>query len=287
MLRKLLFLFICFFYFPCIFAKINSGECPPWVKGDFPKKNNNTYYFKVEEGSGNTLANAVNDADLLLVSSLMRAAGVSVSGSQIEKQLYKFNNGQTDEQLISEYNYNFELGSVHMAFKAVDRYWEKNNNGYTCKVLYEVAYNPSDVRYDPVEYSSKYGARGLWRSAIIPGWGQMYKKSYAKGVAILTVEAAAITTAIIFDNRYSSYIRKGHSTTNSNAIKFYNDKANQAKNIRNGFIAGAAAVYVYNIVDDIVAKGKLRYINPKGKNLSIAPYVDTNNCAGFSLAFNF
>ena len=270
-----------------ILAKTTSGECPPWVKGDYPPKSNDTYYFMQTDGSGHTVNEAIKDADLVLITSLMRSAGVRVSGTQIEKVLHESSNIGVDDKIMSEYQYNFELDSVHIAFKAVDRYWEKSGNTYNCKVLYEVASNPSHVSYDPVEYTSNYGARGLWRSAIIPGWGQMYKKSYAKGVVILALEAAMITSVVAFNSQYNSYINKSKATTDLGAIKFYQNKANQAKNLRTGFIAGAAAVYVYNIVDAIVAKGKLRYVDPKGSSLTFGPYFDTDKSLGFSIAYSF
>lgn len=286
-MKRLLYILFLFCLSVSAFANNRSGECPPWVNGDLPPKTNTTYYFMKEEGSGLTISEARKDADLSLVSSLMRAAGVTVSGSQIETILSQNHNGVIDETHKAEYRYDFELDKVHLAFKAVDMYWEKTANRYDCKVLYEVAYNPSNVVYDPVEYTSKYGARGLWRSAIIPGWGQMYKKSYIKGSAILIVEAAAITTAVIFNNRYNSYIDKSKATTNADAIRFYQNKANNAKNFRNGFFAGAAAVYVYNIVDAIAAKGKLRYLKPKGHTLSFSPYFSPDNSYGISMAYIF
>lgn len=271
----------------CLSAKTTSGECPPWVNGDMPPKSNDSYYFMQMDGSGPTLNDAQHDADLLLINSLMKSAGVSVSGSQIEKVLYQSTNRGIDEQTIFEQKYDFELDSVHIAFQAVDRYWVKKGNTYDCKVLYEVAKNPARVNYDPVEYTSKYGARGLWRSAIIPGWGQMYKKSYAKGAIILALEAGTIVTGVVFNNQYNSYLKKSKTTTDPGAIKFYQNKANQAKNLRTGFFVGAAAIYVYNIVDAIAAKGKLRYVKPNGRSLSFSPYIDPELSLGVSIAYTF
>ncbi len=283
---------LCLLFFgliSCYYASANttSGECPPWINGDFPPRNNESYYFMRSDGSGYSLNDALHDADLLLVSSLMRAAGVTVSGSQIENVLFKSHNDNVNESINSEYRYEFELNSVHIAFKAVDKYWEKTKNGYECKVLYEVAYNPWSINYEPVEYSSKYGARGFWRSALIPGWGQMYKRSFAKGTSILVIEATAITAAIVYDGKYSSYIRKSKVTSDANAIKFYRNKANNAKNIRNGLIVGASAIYIYNLVDAIAAKGKLRYVKNKNNSLAFAPYFDMKSSVGLSVACTF
>ena len=285
---RILFLFL-FGLISCYntLAKTRSGECPPWVNGDLPPRGNDSYYFMRSDGAGSTLNESFKDADLMLVSSLMRAAGVTVSGSQIEKVLYQNHNNNLNENISSEYQYEFELNSVHLAFKSVDNYWEKTKNGYECKVLYEVAYSPIAYNFEPVEYTSKYGLRGFWRSALIPGWGQMYKRSYAKGITILVLEATAVTSAIIFDNRYSSYIRKSHSTSDSNAIKFYQNKANNAKNIRNGLFIGASAVYIYNLVDVMATKGKLRYLKSKTHTMAFAPFIDYDCSLGLSVAYTF
>lgn len=252
-----------------------------------PPKSNDSYYFMTAEGTGLTIGDARNDADLVLVGSLMRSAGVTVSGSQVENILHRASGSKVDEIVLSNYQYNFEIDSIRIAFMPVDIYWEKSGNTYECKVLYEVAENPSSVVYDPVEYTSKYGARGLWRSAIVPGWGQMYKNSYGKGVAILVVEAAAITTACVFNNQHSSYINKSKATTDPEAIRFYQNKANNARNLSNAFFIGAGAVYIYSLVDAVVAKGKLRYIDPKGRHLSFSPYFSPDANFGLSIAYCF
>ena len=286
-MKRLLLYSILVFAQLCAFAKTTSGECPPWVNGDYPPKSNDTYYFMVTDGTGKTLNEARADADLGIVGSLMRAAGVTVSGSQIERMLHEERGTEIDERVTSQYEYNFELDRVHMAFKAVDTYWVKNGNTYNCKVLYEVAENPSRVTYDPVEYTTKYGARGLWRSMIIPGWGQMYKKSYAKGVIILALEAGALSTALVFNNQHSSYINKSKATTDPAAIKFYQNKANKARNMSSAFFIGAGAIYIYNIVDAIMAKGKMRYVKPNGQGFSFSPYFDPQTNFGLSIAYTF
>lgn len=269
------------------FASKRSSQEPPWVKGEFPQNTNGTYYFMTAEGSGSTLSESRNDADMILVSSIMRSAGVTVSGSMVEKFLSNLNNNGLDERHESEYQYNFTMDNVHMAFMAVDVFWELKGSRYECRVLYEVAYKPDNVVYQPVEYTNKYGARGFWRSAIIPGWGQMYKKQYAKGAVILALEVAGITSSLLFENQRSSYSKKAAVNFDANAIKFYQNKANNAKNARNICIIGSAAVYVYNIVDAIAAKGKLRYKKPSTPRLVISPYSNFDSPIGVSLCYTF
>jgi hypothetical protein len=57
------------------------------------------------------------------------------------------------------------------------------------------------------------------------------------------------------------------------------------QNLRNGFIAGATALYAWNVIDGIVSKGK-KHIQIGDANLKIAPYASPY-AGGISLAFNF
>ena len=239
------------------------------------------------EGVGSTLSEAQKDADMLLINTLMRSAGVIISGNQIE-QIYAINeNGSYHETTKLEYKYDFQFDKVHLAFKKVDFYWVKNGNSYDCKVLYEVAYNPQNVIYEPVEYSTKYGARGLWRSAIVPGWGQMYKKSYLKGISLLVAESAMISLSCIYNNQNQSYRQKALISYDPNAIKFYQNKANEARGIRNGLIIGATAIYIYNLIDATLANGKLRYLKSNGQHFALMPWLSTDSSMGMLLSFNF
>ena len=277
---------ICFAsYFIALGA--GSGEVPPWVKGNLPPKSNDSYTFMISDGSGASVSEAQKDADLMLVSNLMRSAGVTITGNQIEKMFVTSHNDQVDEKQESAYQYELTYGDVTVSFRAVDRYYTQKGNNIEVKTLYEVAKNPLKVRYDAVEYTTSYGARGLWRSAIIPGWGQMYKKQYVKGSLIFVAEAALVTSALIYENQRTSYRNKAAATSDTNAIKFYQNHANTSKNIRNGLIAGAAAVYVYNIVDAIVSKGKIRYVKPSSHNFSMMPYHSSDTYAGVYLSYSF
>lgn len=260
---------------------------PPWVKGDFPPKSNDSYYFMVAEGSGNTIREAQNDSDLALITNLMQSAGMKVSGSQIEKILINMHNDETAEHRDFTSQYSFTYDDVDISFKAVDCYWCRNANGIECKTLYEIANDPVNVAYEPVEYSNKYGARGLWRSILVPGWGQMYKHSYVKGSLILVTEISCVATAIVFENQRTSYVSKAHASFSADAIKFYQKKANNAKSIRNNFIIAASGIYLLNLVDAIATKGRLRYKNIKGKNLAINPIIHIEGSFGVSLAYTF
>ncbi len=269
------------------FVSAFADERPLWLKGEMPPQSNSTYYFSINYGEGLSIKEALNAADMALISQLTSAAGITVSGETKYEIFYYLDSQKSVESEIGTSDYNINIKDIHLAFKAADTYITREHNLYSVAVLYEVARNPDNVRYDPVEYTSNYGARGLWRSAIIPGWGQMYKKQYAKGIAILAVEAAAVSVACVAENQRSSYMGKIKATTDPDAIKFYQNKANESKNLRNGLFIGAAAVYVYNLVDAIAAKGRTKYKNPQKPRFAFAPKVTPQNEFGVALNLTF
>ncbi|MDE7468153.1 MAG: hypothetical protein K2M61_07345 [Muribaculaceae bacterium] len=269
------------------FVSAFADERPLWLKGEMPPQSNSTYYFNINYGEGLSIKEALNAADMALISQLTSAAGITVSGETKYEIFYYLDSQKSVESEIGTSDYNINIKDIHLAFKVADTYITREHNLYSVAVLYEVARNPDNVRYDPVEYTSNYGARGLWRSAIIPGWGQMYKKQYAKGIAILAVEAAAVSVACVAENQRSSYMGKIKATTDPDAIKFYQNKANESKNLRNGLFIGAAAVYVYNLVDAIAAKGRTKYKNPQKPRFAFAPIVTPQNEFGLALNLTF
>ncbi|MDE6301168.1 MAG: hypothetical protein K2M19_05590 [Muribaculaceae bacterium] len=266
---------------------LSADERPLWLKGEMPPQSNTSYYFSVNYGEGLTIKEAQTAADMALISQLTSAAGITVSGETRYQIMYFLNSEHSVESETGISDYNINIQDIHLSFKVADTYITRDHNQYSIAVLYEVAKNPDNVKYEPVEYTNNYGARGLWRSAIIPGWGQMYKKQYAKGAVILAVEAAAISVACVAENQRSSYMGKIKASTDPNAIKFYQNKANESKNLRNGLFIGAAAVYVYNLVDAIAAKGRTKYKNPQKPRFAFAPVVTPQNEYGLALNITF
>ena len=60
----------------------------------------------------------------------------------------------------------------------------------------------------------------------------------------------------------------------------------QAQDIRNVAIAGAAAIYIWNVIDGIAAKGKKHIDIAENSSLDIRPYVAIDG-GGLALSFNF
>lgn len=134
--------------------------------------------------------------------------GVSVKGTAIEKIKAESRDHVYTENIEHNYTYNLDFDNFKTAFTQIDIYWEKDKSGiYNCWVLFEVANNADKVRFQEVTFTKKYGIRGLVYS-LIPGVGQLYKGSTAKGLSILGGEAALAAAIVLCENTRASYVKK-------------------------------------------------------------------------------
>lgn len=254
-----------------------ADKRPPWMRGIFPDQSNKSYYFKVTQGYGATPYEARQNAIAGLIGDIARSQGVTVQGSDIMKTLVETHNTKLSEHTSLSSSYRLDFDSFKTAFEIVDEYADKN--GYN--VLFEVAHDPSQAVFDKIELTADYKGAALWRSAIIPGWGQMYKRNTAKGVTILALEATSIIGIVVCHNQSNSYYNKAMVESNMNLREAYQDKSTTYRHVRNGCIAAAGVIYVWNIVDALTAKGAKRY-----KKMRVAPYADAT-AQGVAFNMNF
>lgn len=121
---------------------------------------------------------------------------------------------------------------------------------------------------------------------FVPGMAQIYKGSTAKGLFFIIGEIACVGGLVTTECLRASYDSKIKSTQNVEQLKSYISSRDNCENIRNGFIVGAAALYVWNVIDGIVAKGKKRGVMVGGAQLKFAPYVAPQD-GGIAFALNF
>ncbi len=110
----------------------------------------------------------------------------------------------------------------------------------------------------------------LWRSAILPGWGQFYNNEIPKGAIIFGIHQILVSGSIISfitsESKYNEYI---------NATSSFNEKWNNytaSLMIFKIIVGTTGAFYLYNLIDAAMTKEK-RYIEK----------MDINNNEGLSL----
>lgn len=240
---------------------------PSWVDNSGRlKKFNDTYSYHVVLDAGPSL-NLLRESELVALSNYLQRT------NRIEGVIDRnVNVGTNDDQSTYSSNiglsYKTNTSVEQFTCKKIDSYWvqQQISGGglqFTYYSLYAVA-NSYVYDFDEYHLTEKYGVRGLWRSMIVPGWGQMHKGSYIKG-GIMLGGTVALAGGIIFTEsmRKSCYTQIGQ-THSSTAIKQLSANAANWAIGRNICIGAAAALYVYNLVDAIVAPGARRVVVTPG-----------------------
>ena len=273
------------------FSVIKSDKVrPAWLK-NIPQALNNTYSFKVVSvDNGQDLSSSQLLARAELTRYVKREFNIQTS-----EELESVSNTTMSGGNISDYSENekyvlrvkSEDETVGIYCEKVDEYYEVyTENGirvFKLYTLFAVSNVGSNAYFDDFRRTTLYGARGLWRSAICPGWGQMYKGCTAKGLTILAAEVAAIGGVIFTENERATYKSKMHSQPNF--AKQYKAKMDNYETARNCCIGVAAAIYVYNLIDAIVAPGARRVV-VKPRNLQFTP-VAYKDFSGVTFTYNF
>ena len=121
---------------------------------------------------------------------------------------------------------------------------------------------------------------------FVPGMAQLHKGSMGKGLFFIISEAACVGGIVATECMRASYDSKIKSTHDAGKIRSYADKRDNCANGRYGFIAGAAVLYVWNVIDGIAAKGKKKGIALGDAQLRMAPYASPQS-GGIALALRF
>ncbi len=228
----------------------SSTERPAWVNGYFTEKNNS--YIEVVSAVGYSEDNARDKAAQIIVERRSLATGqraqISIDGD------IRVNGSD----------------ALTVKSRIIDQYTERLGAGeYRVSLLVQTAKNP-ELKYEPVSVTNKYK---FSPRVFVPGMMQIHKGQTTRGALFIAGEVAAVGGIIAFEGLRSSYESKIKRTHNANDIQNYINKADNMRNIRNGFIAGAVAIYAWNVIDGIVAKGK-KHVVVGSTNMAFVPYVD-------------
>jgi hypothetical protein len=259
-----------------LFPLLVAGQCSPcslqerpdWVKDGYSRDLNNSY-IRTYRATGYTEKEARNKAITDIASDRDLA-----TGARINVQL------QNGTSVISG------QGDITVQAKIVDEYCEYCDNGqYRVFLLAQIANFP-DTKIDRFEKMKVTTDYAFSPRVFVPGMAQLQKGSKTKGMLFIAGEAALIGGIVVAENLRASYNSKIGSTHSAADKKSYINSADNWQNIRNGLIAGAAALYVGNVIDGIAAKGKKHVIVLGDRPVQIMPYA-TPHSGGISFALNF
>lgn len=121
---------------------------------------------------------------------------------------------------------------------------------------------------------------------FVPGWAQLHKGSKGKGIFFILAETVCVGGIVATESLRASYDSKASSSFDTNLKKKYNNRADNCANVRNGFIVGAAAIYVWNVIDGIAARGKKKPLMVGDAQLRLSPYATAQE-GGLALSLEF
>lgn len=121
---------------------------------------------------------------------------------------------------------------------------------------------------------------------FVPGWAQLHKGSKGKGIFFILAETVCVGGIVATESLRASYDSKASSSFDTNLKKKYNNRADNCANVRNGFIVGAAAIYVWNVIDGIAARGKKKPLMVGDAQLRLSPYATAQE-GGLTLSLEF
>lgn len=259
----------------------------PWVAGRLPF-NSEEVRYKVAYGEGATYQQAREDATAALISELGWEHGVTVTSKTIDEVKHIINNDNSNFSQNRSTTTVIEQDGYTASITKVDEYSEldkSSSHELKYKVWQLYAIDCPWASQINLQYSTQYGfATAGWRSLLIPGWGQFYKKQYAKGAAVLGVEVVGIATSMYFQNRRNYNIKRSLETPILDLQIEFTNRAHQQQLYRNISIGACAAVWALNILDAALLDGRPRYIE---SNLDLALSTTHNNEPLLSLTYKF
>lgn len=261
--------------------KVASDKIKPQWMHKLPKETNPTFRYKDITCTGTSIDAARKNclSEVISASGLSRGVVVTSDYTSKEKLSQVWTNGKLEERVdYDSKTINTAKGKEgELYVESIDEYWTRDNAGtYHLTKLYAISELGTVPLFDNIDKTTKYGARGLWRSTIVPGWGQFHKGSNLKGGLILGGTVALVGGIIFTENQRADYVKKIMKTHDANNKRAYATKRDHFATGRNICIGAVAALYVYNLVDAVVAPGARRIVvkeRPNGTGYAFLPTI--------------
>lgn len=291
-LLKFAFRVFLFCFLPMqLYAQVKSDRYKPkWLTKEVPMQND-AYLFERAYGDGQSLDEARLKCFVNLTTKLEHERGITVSSkfkasSHLSRDIYTKNK---DFTMDCEENGK----AIFLNCRAVDEYWTNDRGHYGCSLLYSIAntaypdISKGDMAYVTASYVSDPATWGL---ALIPGAAQFHKGSYLKGGLLLGGTVALVGGIIFTENQRADYVNKIAKTHDADIKRAYATKRDHFATGRNICIGAVAALYVYNLIDAIIAPGARRVVvqkRPNGSTYAFTPAILDGNTPGMAVAMTF
>lgn len=285
MYRKIFVLLMLSFFAMTASAQYKSSEKlrPKWLQKQ-PTPTNQTFRYEIVSAAAESLDAARGKCLSELISSSGLTNGiVAVSDYRTKEHISQiWNNGNLTERIERDGTTSTSAtgGEMKLYVQNIAEYWTRDRSGmYYMTKLYAKSELNTVPLFDNVELTTKYGVHGLWRSMIIPGWGQFHKGANLKGGLILGGTAVLAGGIVFTENQRASYVRRIKQTHDINLMRSYQTKRDNFATCRNICIGVAATLYLYNLIDAVAAPGARRVVihqRANGHSYAFMPAVAQN-----------
>ncbi len=285
--KRLLFLFVVFVP---LWAQAQRAELKPrWINSQ-PKSSNTSYEFKTFWVQANSMASAKQSLPREASYYMERTFGVEGVHVKLVNENISYKGDQiiNDTQITVVDSVRTTNDKVDVRLRVIDEYKQGRDCYFLCAMP-----NPNAriVAYDSFIVTDKYGARGLWRSAIVPGWGQFHKGANLKGGLMLGGSVALAAGIVYTETMRKDYLAKIDKTKITEHKRAYHTTSENFALGRNICIGALAGLYVYNLIDAIAAPGaryvKVRRVDSRGNTYAMAPTMMTDGSPGVAATIRF
>jgi len=252
-------------------VKDSSGHKPEWIS-KAPQGKEYKYFIGVGSSS-HSLSDAKEIALADIISQLSREKGIEITAAErlsLTKTIgEKYQNGQNqptrNQELNKESTINIKAREVFLEkLELHENYWQKS--ALDDEIVYEYFLLARIIKKEKKNREG-YGLKPVWRSVLIPGWGQLYKGQKFRSLLYFTTIASSVSY-IYYSNVEVNYHIDRLAELNSGSVDVQHledliqdneDDLDIWKTRRNISIGVAAGVYIWNIIDAATSKGKRQY----------------------------
>jgi len=283
--RYILLLILSLSFSGEVLAQYSKSEKirPQWLH-KLPKPSNTTFVYETDYATGKSLDDARTKSLNGLIAASGFESGVVVlsdyKSQTVDSKVYS--NGKLSDYQIDAFETNSHVkgNEVQLHVKSVAEYWTRDINGtVNLTTLYAKSLNGTPI-FDDVELTTSYVSDpATWGLALIPGAAQFHKGSYLKGGLILGGTVALVGGIIFTENQRADYVSKIAKTHDADIKRAYATRRDHFATGRNMCIGAAAALYVYNLIDAIVAPGARRVVvkqRPNGNTYAVLPAISAD-----------
>ncbi|TSA26327.1 MAG: hypothetical protein D4R68_07580 [Ignavibacteriales bacterium] len=130
--------------------------------------------------------------------------------------------------------------------KEVETYYESNSNSYVAWVLVNL---PKKL---PISPPSSFSP--VWRSLLLPGWGQLYKEETFKGLSFMVLSLGGIAGGFVFNQLSQDATNKANSSRTQVSRDFYNQQTKDYDTYSKISFITAGIIYLWSLIDAIAVR---------------------------------